>query len=333
MIAGFTLANAECCKYIEQHLAQSIDTLGREVLINAALTSMSSKIINVDSKFFANLVVDAVTAIKTESTSSKGKYKYPLKAINVLKVLGQGIHESELVNGFALNATKASQAMPSFIKNAKIALLDVDLRKAKMAFGVQVVVTDPSKLEAIREKEADITKKKIEMLLNAGANVILTTQGIDDYSLKYFVERGAIAARRCEKDDLRRIAKATGGKLILSFADFEGGESVDASLFGSSESVSQERVGDNELLYIKGCKSTAAQTIVLRGANEFVLDEVERSLQDALAIVKRTLESGTVVPGGGAVESALSVYLEHLAETMVYKTFLSFFSQDTLELS
>lgn len=314
VISGFNLAAKEAVKFIEENLSLPVDKLGREVLINAAKTSMSSKIIYQDSDFFANLTVDAVTAVRTER---KGVVRYPLKAISILKVHGQGLHESELVNGFALNASRAAQQMPKSITNAKIALLDVDLRKTKMAFGVQVLVNDPRKLEAIRDREADITKEKIDLLLKAGANVIFTTKGIDDMALKYFVDAGAIAARRCEKEDLRRIAKATGGKLILSFADFEGDESIDSSWFGEAESVGEQRVGDNEMIYIKGCKSTAAQTIVLRGANDFMLDEVERSLNDSLAIVKRTLESNAVVPGGGAVETALSIYLEHLAETMV----------------
>lgn len=67
----------------------------------------------------------------------------------------------------------------------------------------QVLVDDPTKLEQIRERETDITKERIQKVLASGANVILTTKGIDDMSLKYFVEAGAIAVRRVPKDDLR----------------------------------------------------------------------------------------------------------------------------------
>jgi len=134
--------------------------------------------------------------------------------------------------------------------------------------------------------------------------------------LKYFVDRGVLAVRRVDKGDLRAIAKATGGQVILSLADFEGDETVDQTTFGECESVVESRVGDGELIYIQGCKTTKAQTILLRGANDYMLDEVERSLHDALCVVKRTLESKTVVPGGGCVESAVSVYIEHIAETM-----------------
>ena len=77
------------------------------------------------------------------------------------------------------------------------------LEQARMHMGISVVVTDPAELERIRARESDITKERIQKILGAGANVVLTTKGIDDMSLKYFVEAGAIACRRVPKDDLR----------------------------------------------------------------------------------------------------------------------------------
>lgn len=128
---------------------------------------------------------------------------------------------------------------------------------------------------------------------------------------------GAIAVRRCLKEDLRRIAKATGGQLISSLANLEGEESFEASYLGFAEEVIQERVADDEVILVKGTKVVSSASVVLRGANDYMLDEMERALHDTLSIVKRTLESGAVVPGGGAVESALSVYLENFATTLV----------------
>jgi len=211
---------------------------------------------------------------------------------------------------------RAGQGMPRVVKNAKIAFLDIDLRKSKMAMGVQVVVTDPAQLEAIRQRESDITKERIMLLINAGANVVLTTKGIDDMAIKYFVEAGALAVRRVKKEDLRRVAKLTGGTMMITFADMEGNESFDASMLGTADEVSEERIADDDHLVIKGGKTSRACSVLLRGANMHMLDEVERSLHDALCAIKRALESASVVPGGGCVESALSIYLENFATSL-----------------
>jgi len=152
--------------------------------------------------------------------------------------------------------------------------------------------------------------------LKAGANVILTTKGIDDLCMKYFIEAGAMAVRRCKKEDLRKIAKSTGGSVVTTLGDLEGLESFDAANLGVADYVGQERIADDELILIKGCKQTKTASIILRGANSYMLEEMERSLHDAISIVKRTLESKNVVAGGGAVETALSIYLENFATTL-----------------
>ncbi|MCO5556279.1 hypothetical protein L7F22_009825 [Adiantum nelumboides] len=103
---------------------------------------------------------------------------------------------------------------------------------------------------------------------------------------------------------------------INGLANLEGEETFEASNLGSADEVSQERVSDDELILIRGTKTVSSSSIVLRGANDYLLDEMERALHDSLCVIKRTLESGSVVPGGGAVESALSIYLENFATTL-----------------
>ena len=99
-------------------------------------------------------------------------------------------------------------------------------------------------------------------------------------------------------------------------ADLEGNEVFDRTCLGECAQVSEERVGDSELLYFRGTKVGSACTVVLRGANEFMLDEMDRALHDSLCVIKRIVESNTLVAGGGAVEVALSLHLENLATTM-----------------
>ena len=272
-------------------------------------------------------------------TSDAGPFVYPVKAIRILKSIGKSAKDSFLVtNGYALNCSLSHQAMPKQIKRTsttgvKVACLDFSLQKIKMKLGVSILVSDPDKLEAIRDRESAMAKERVDKIIQAGAKVILTTGGIDEFTSKYLSQSGIMGVRRVLKSDLKRIAKASGATLVLSMAsagnvsdglaisDKDGEESFDPSLLGEVDEVVVERIADDEVILMKGFSPpkgasdadlaaghsgpSPAACIILRGPNEYFLDEMERSIHDALCSIKRVLESRSLVPGGGAVEAAL----------------------------
>jgi len=314
IMSGYRLAMREAVKYIKDSLAHKTAALGPDTILNCAKTTLNSKIFGKDSDFFAKMAVEAMHSVKV--IGEDGKPKYPVKSVGIMTQHGGSALDSKLMHGYTIMMSRSAQGMPTTVSNAKIALLDIDLRKSKMHMGVQVLVSDPAKLAEIRQKELDITADRIKLIIAGGANVVLTTKGIDDMALKYFVEAGCIACRRVKREDLRRIAKLTGGTLLTTLANMDGDEVFDASSLGLAESVSEERVSDDDFIVIKGAKQSKACSVLLRGANDHMLGELERSLHDALCVVKRVLESNSVVPGGGAVEAALSIYLENFALTL-----------------
>lgn len=314
IIAGYKLAVREAVNYIKSNLSARVDSLGKDVLLNVARTSMSSKILNTDADIFAKIVVDAILSIKT--VNDFGDVVYPRKAVGILLQHGKSARESKLVQGFALPNARAAQGMPTSVLTPRIALVDFDLRAVKMKLGINITITDPTKADAIKKRELDITKERIEKMIKAGANVILTTWGIEDSMMKYMVEAGVLGVRRVKKEDLRRIGKATGGQIVHTMSDLNGDEVFDPAWLGVAEKVYEERQGDDECIIISGTKNAVCASIICRGANYFVLEEMERALNDALWAVARTLDAALVVAGGGAVECALSVYLENFAHCL-----------------
>ena len=310
VISGYRMALKEAIKHIKDDLVIQIDPSDTELLRKVAETSLSSKLIGPESKFFSDIIVKAMLNVKTANG------KYPVKNINIVKTHGKSVTESRLIDGYAIESTRGGMGMPLTVKNAKIALLDMNLAKFRLPPGVSVVVQNPDNLENIRQRELDVTKERCKKIIDAGANVIICSKGIDDFALKYFVEANCIAVRRCDRADMKRLSAATGAKIMITFDEENGEEVFNKEYLGEAEEVSEEAVNDYNYVFFKKCKKQSAQTILLRGANYLMLDETERSVHDALCAVKRVLESNKLVVGGGCVEVSTSLYLENFARSL-----------------
>nr|CAB3462233.1 unnamed protein product [Digitaria exilis] len=267
------LALLEAGKFIEEKMAFHVDKIGEESLVWCARKSLGSKFVNGDSDLIAKLVVEAVQAVKT--TNGKGAVKYPLKGINILKDQNKSIKNSYLLNGYALNTGRASKGLPASVSPARIACLDFSLQKTQTQTNAHVLDSASMQPRNIYER--------------SGANVVLTTKGIDDIALKHFVEAGIVAVRRVRKRDMHHVSKATGATMV-TFADFEYEKEFDSSFLGHADLVVEQRICDDDVLLIKGAKNTNKVFIVL-GVNDFILHEKDQCLYDALKTVKETLEA------------------------------------------
>lgn len=309
VVNGYKVAFKQCMRFAKERLVQKIDPSAVSLLGSVAETTLSSKVLRTSSKLFSKIAVDAVKAI--EHLDGNKHPRYDIKEVNILKKQGRSMDESIFVSGYALNCVLASKMMPLKVAKAKIACLDMDLQGTKMGLSVSISVDNPERLEEIRKKETQEARDRIAKLLKEGASVILTTKGISEACIKLIVEAGAMGIKRCKREDLLSIAKATGTHLYSSFEEVDGTEF--APTFGLADSVSVHSFGEDECVLIKGTRQQHGASIVLRGPNEQVLDEMERSIHDCLCALKRTLECPSVVVGGGAFETALSLYISELS--------------------
>ena len=200
--------------------------------------------------------------------------------------------------------------MPRRVEKAKIALLDTPLEVEKPEISAKINITSPELIKAFLDEEAKLLKEMVERIAGVGANVVICQKGIDDVAQHFLAKKKILAVRRVKRSDMEKLAHATQGRIVTSIRDLTEKD------LGYAELVEERKVGNDKMVFIEGCKNPKAVTILLRGANDMLLDEVERSIQDALHTLRNVLREPAIVPGGGAVEIELALRLRDWAETI-----------------
>lgn len=307
VVSGYKTAFKQSAAFIASSLEKKIKTVTQNEMLRIAESTISSKVLGLCSKTFSKILVDAVQTVKKPGDKET---TYAIEEINILKKQGKSMEESVFVSGYALNALPASELMPTRIAKPRVLCLNMDLQQIKMGLSVKITTDTPENLEKIREKEAHSSTERVKKLVRLGASLVLTTKGINDACIKVLVEAGAIGIRRCKIEDLERIAAITNTKVYTSFEEVDGTEIL--PVLGSADLLQIENFGDEKCTVLHSAKNTGS-SVVLRGPNEQALDEMERSMRDGLCTLKKTLESKSVVVGGGAFETALSAYVSSLS--------------------
>ncbi|ELA47659.1 T-complex protein 1, alpha subunit [Vavraia culicis subsp. floridensis] len=304
VVSGYKMAFRESQRFIKEKLEN------KGVDINAVVdTTLSSKVVY--SKHFNELTLRAVKAV--EHVDFLGKKKYKIQNINILKKEGGQMADSFAVEGYAINAQPCSKEMPTNMKKVKVALLDFDLGKVRLPLNVNIVVDDPDMLEKNRKNEISIALDRVNMILDS-ADVILSSRNIDDFCVKPIIERKKIGIKRVPMKDLKVLSKA----LNISISKTEEIEVAEI------DEISVEQLAHENYTIFKFGKNLSS--IVLRGGNDTLLEEMERSVNDGLCAIKRTLECESVLAGGGAFECALSIFLEEYAFSLPGKEAAAIFT-------
>lgn len=279
----------------------------RSLLIKCAATAMSSKIISRQKEFFSQMVVDAVLSLDKT---------LPLSMIGMKKVQGGALEDSLLISGVAFKKTfsyAGFEMQPKSYKSPKIALLNVELELKAERDNAEIRVKSVEEYQAIVDAEWKILYDKLDKIVKSGAKVVLSKLPIGDVATQYFADRDIFCAGRVPEEDLRRTMKACGGAIQSSVND------LSEDILGTCESFDERQIGGERFNIFTGCPKAKTCTIIMRGGAEQFLDETERSLHDAIMIVRRALKNDTVVAGGGAIEMELSRYLREFSRTIAGK--------------
>jgi len=303
IIDGYKKASEKAQEILEE-MAIPISIKDDQRLIDVAVTSMGSKDITVAKEHFAKLAVEAVKQVAEEKD---GKLKADIDLIKVLKKHGKSLEETELVKGMVIDKEVAHPQMPKLVTKAKIALLNAKLEIEKTEFDAKINIESPEQMKLFLDEEERMLKEMVDKIAETGANVVFCEKGIDDVALHFLAKRGILAVKNVSSSDMEKLAKATGGKIMASVKE------LTADVLGEAKIVEEVKIGDDKLVYVRECKNPKAVTIVVRGGTEHVVDEAERSLHDALCVVRNAIEDGKIVAGGGAPEAHVARHLREYA--------------------
>ncbi|MCL4344598.1 MAG: TCP-1/cpn60 chaperonin family protein [Nitrososphaerota archaeon] len=305
IVDGYQWASSKALDRL-QSIAIKISPEDKEWLAKLAKTSMRSKIIFEESDYLAKVVIDAVFQVAEKKDD--GTYKVDVDTVSVLKKQGESISGTLLVNGIIVDKEVVHSGMPKAISNAKIALLNAPLEIEKTEYSAEIRISDPTKMKAFLDQEASMLKQMVDKIKSVGANVVFCQKGIDDLAQHYLAKAGIMAVRRVKESDMSRLSKATGGRIVTNIDD------LTANDLGFAGKVEERKVEEDKWVFVEECKNPKAVSILIRGGSQRVVDEAERSLHDAIMVIKDVLEKPVVVAGGGAPEMEMALYVKEEAK-------------------
>lgn len=306
IIKGLRRAATMAVNKIKEIQVNTSESNRRDTLLKLAGTAMTSKLIKRNTTFFTKMVVDAVLSLDQDDLDEK--------LIGIKKIPGGSLTDSLFVNGVAFKKTfsyAGFEQQPKTFKKPKIVCLNVELELKAEKDNAEVRVEQVSEYQAIVDAEWQIIFQKLEAIHATGAKVVLSKLPIGDLATQYFADRDVFCAGRVAADDMERVVQATGATIQSTCSD------IRHEHLGTCGSFDERQIGGERFNFFEDCPEAKTCTLVLRGGAEQFIAEVERSLHDAIMIVKRAIRNKTIVGGGGAVEMELSAYLHRFADDKV----------------
>jgi T-complex protein 1 subunit eta len=310
LVKGYRKATNLALKKISEiavHIKKEDPIEMKNLLCRCAETALSSKLVARHKGFFGSMVVEAVSHLDE---------LLPLNMIGIKKVQGGALEESQMVKGVAFKKTfsyAGFEMQPKKYNNPKIAMLNVELELKSEKENAEVRVKSVEEYQNIVDAEWNILYEKLEKIVESGAKVVLSKLPIGDVATQYFADRDVFCAGRVTEEDMKRTMKACGGSIQTSV------QSMTTDVLGSCQDFEEIQIGGERYNMFIGCPNAKTVTLILRGGAEQFIEETERSLHDAIMIVRRAMKNDAVVAGGGAIEMELSKHLREYSRTIAGK--------------
>lgn len=305
IVDGYRKAMRQAIEILNK-IAEEVNIDDHSVLANIAKTSMESKIVSVDSDVLADLAVRAIFAVAekpaAEEKSSKNhlSLSVDLDNVKIQKKPGGGMRDSSLVEGIIVDKEMAHSEMPKRFHDAKILLLNSSLEIEKTEFDAKISIDRPEQMTMFLEEESKMLSGMTGKIVLVGANIVFCQKGIDDIALDYLAKAGISAVKRIKESDLNALAKATGARVVTNLDDLSPKD------LGYAQNVEERKLETDKWVFVEKCKNPKAVSTLIRGGSQRVVDEAERSMHDALMVVKDVVQKPAIVAGGGSPEAHVS---------------------------
>ena len=307
VISGGYRAAATKAREILEDVAIPVTADDKETLMDIARTAMISKSVSASRDLLADVAVKAVSAV---AEKKDGKWFVDDDNIQIVKKQGGSMDDTKMIAGIIVDKEAVHAAMPKRVEKAKIALVDSALEVKKTEIDAKIEITDPNQLHAFLDEEENMLKKMVDVVRKSGASVLFCQKGIDDLAQHYLAKEKIYAVRRVKKSDMEKLAKATGANLVTKLDDLKADDLGDAAL------IEEKKIADDRMTFVTGCKNPKAVSVLIRGGTEHVVDEIDRSLHDAISVVSVAIEDGKLVTGGGSTASELALKLRDYAASV-----------------
>jgi len=306
IVDGYRKAAKKAKQFIKS-IAQQVTPNDKPILLKIAKTALQTKMVRKESDQLSELIVKAVLAVAQKEGDN---FTVDIDDIKVEKKAGGSIPDSSIIQGIVLDKEVVHSGMPKKVTNAKIALINTALEISKTETDAKINISNPQQMKSFLDEENKMLKNMVDKVIGSGATVAFCQKGVDDMAQHYLAKAGLLVVRRVKESDLTKLAKATGGKIVTNLDDLFEKD------LGTSDIVEERKIEEDRWVFVEGCKHPKSVTLLLRAGSQRVVDEVERSVHDAIMVVRDIMELPLIVAGGGAPETYAATKIRSWAKSL-----------------